>query len=504
MMPAVLTVGALALAGCGGGSDTPAQSTEMSGGLAPGAARTVDGKVYTCARDRTENCEFDAADPPEEDGNGITITDAPPPTSTSASITTEADDAKSDADAAFKKAEDASDGDDPKTGYADVRGVSADAAANAKAILDAETEINAALAAAKAALAKAEALPDTAVGKARLVASIEADVEEIEGNQKTVKDLADEIRGKKSTPNTAAHWGTEAAKGLDLALKAFVANPAGTQPLLVNVDADDVLFHGTTRPDGAKNFNNVAVKGEVLATTALTAAEFGASSIGAAIENGATDLPGSFTCLSASGCEAVDIGDKIGDGWHFIITANPEYWYVKNGDGEYTQAVFAEWGMWFSDGAAPTDPKLVNAFAGMGVGSGSLVSGDTDVDDSLDGEATYTGEAEGLSTFRASTDGQAAAAVRSGHFTADVELKASFGATAMLEGMIDGFEGPAVNAGWKIEIEKGNLGSPLNVKDGGHFTHETYGEAGQRPTGIVGRFGKDFSDGAVTGVYHAD
>ena len=60
--------------------------------------------------------------------------------------------------------------------------------------------------------------------------------------------------------------------------------------------------------------------------------------------------------------------------------------------------------------------------------------------------------------------------------------------------------------GWEIEVD-GNLDADgagtLTVTDG-RFSYETYGEANQRPTGIVGQFGKNFSDGAVAGVYHAD
>ncbi len=490
-MPAATLAGALALAACGGGSDSP--GTVM---LTPQKACEDGGGTW--------------------DGDANMCTRTPVSTPTQLSITAEADTAKSAADAAFKKAADASDGGNkmPKTGFAAVQGVSADATANAMAILDAETEINAALADARAALKKAEALPATAVGKVRLVESLEGDIKTIEANQKTVMALAKEIRGKSRTkPHDAAHWGTEAAKGLDGALLNSNGNIKSISARMNTeiADASGVLFHGSTRPDGARNFNNVFVKGEKLGDTggavALPKAEAGISvSTEVSLENGTTDLEGTFTCVSESGCAAVAVGGEIGDGWKFIIAAaDQNKWYVKDG-GTYGPVNYLEWGMWFdaSDG--------VKAWASRGAGSAALVATDRGVigaNAALDETATYTGDAHGLSTFRASTAGEDAKAVRSGHFMADVELKATFGDAPMLEGMIDNFRGDAVNAGWKVEIEKGTLsadgmGDNLPaVKDGGRFSHQSYGEADRRPDGIVGEFGKDFSDGAVAGVYHA-
>ena len=510
LMPAVTLAGALALAGCGGGGGTtPPPPPE---GLAPGDSETVDGKVYTCDEDRTENCDFDEDNPPTEEEAeeaGIEITDArppAPPTPTQTSITTEADEAKADAEAAYEEVTDASTGTGNarthKTAYADVQGVSADAAANAMAILDAEPKIAAALAAAEAALEKAEGLDDDAVGKARLVASIENDIKEIKGYQETVERIAKDLRGSKSKAREASYWGTKVAKDLDTPLTTLAGTAAGNN---TGLSSDDVLFHGSTRPNGAKNFKNAPVKGETLT------GELPKSDPGASVEVTSTliiaGLPeeGSFVCVSADGCAKVDTGKEIGDGWYLLIgETSDDNWYVKNDAGNYERIRYLGWGMWFQ---ADRD-NAPQAWAGVGLGSEAFEAanrGVIGVNDNLDGTATYKGEAEGLSTLRTTVKGNLEAA-RSGHFKADVELTATFATQSELEGTIDNFRGDAVGNGWEIEVD-GNLDADgagtLTVTDG-RFSYETYGEANQRPTGIVGQFGKNFSDGAVAGVYHAD
>jgi len=284
-----MLAGALALAGCGGGNDSPAGGDGLKSCPAPNGKLMVE----------------DLADCPDGD-----------PGSGSDAIAGEADDAKGTADDAYKKAEDASKANVtmPKTGFADVQGVSSDAAANAQAILDAEAEIADALKDAQDALADAKALPEDAAGKARLVKSIEGDITDIEKNQKMVKALADAIRGpNKAKPRDAAHWGTEAAKGLDGALKTSVGNRSGDGSGLVA--ADDFLFHGSTRPDGARNFRNVPVKGEKLTGTLPKSdpgMQYPANNL--RMIAGIPHTDGHFICVSADGCAEVGSGKGIGDG----------------------------------------------------------------------------------------------------------------------------------------------------------------------------------------------
>jgi len=490
-MPAATLAGALALAGCGG-SDKPAGgSPETPPKCGPG----------TMLNDAKDGC------------------DASP---TSMSDIAKAEDmatkAMEAADAAFEKAKGASNDvsmkDGHKTGFADVQGKSADAAANAQAILDAEAEINKALEDAKKALEDAKALPEDAAGRARLVKSIEMEIEMIEKNQKTVKDRADDIRVRKAKPRDAAYWGTQAAEGLNTALITSVKTRTGNpSDLAMAIAGGKALFVGDTRLDGARNFMNEPLKGEKLTGGMLDKAGPGTSVQATSSGPNIAGLPmvdtAHFVCVSADGCAAVKTGEEIGDGWYFTDKgATKNRWYVKNKAGDaYEQAKYLEWGVWFDASDA------VKSFAGQGHGSDSFTTsanrGEIGVDDDLPGTATYEGDAHGLSTFRASKDGGPFKAVRSGHFTADVKLEATFGNEPKLEGMIGNFQGDAVNTGWKVEIKEGNLATSgmgeLNDEvDDGRFTYETYGEAKQRPTGIVGTFGKNFSDGAVDGVYHAD
>ena len=80
--------------------------------------------------------------------------------------------------------------------------------------------------------------------------------------------------------------------------------------------------------------------------------------------------------------------------------------------------------------------------------------------DSLtDTSADYSGSAVGMSvlkTTNAAGDGQD---IASGRFTADVSLTAEFGATAMLSGHIDGFEGSAVNENWRVTLVRRAIGT---------------------------------------------
>ena len=474
--PLTLSAAALALflAGCGGSDDTPSETADMN-------------------------------------DNGGGATNPVPNTPASEAVSRDANAAKAAAEAAHKKAADASDeaNKNPKVGYAAVLGVSATAVANAQAILDANGEIADALEDAKAALEAAKALPASTASKDRIVKSIEDNIETIEEQQKTVMALAKEITGPSvRNPRTPAYFGTKAAQDLDEELMTFATDdrpavgPATPLAIALAVseaaDPDDILFGGNTRTSAMKNFNNVVAKGETLSGNQnLAESEQGQSRFGAI-----GGLAGVFTCVTTE-CAAVNAGKEIGDGWRFTITDDEDAdngaealkWYFKDDNGDYQQARYLEWGMWF--GGTPATPQ---SYAGPGAGSLATVeTGNTGVIADTTNTATYIGEAAGLATvFGAGSDGEAAKVSRSGHFTADVELKATFSATPTLEGMIDNFQGGVAKTGWKVEIENNDVKG-----DSGQFTHVFYGESGNRPTGVVGEFGNVFPDGKVAGVYQA-
>jgi len=154
---------------------------------------------------------------------------------------------------------------------------------------------------------------------------------------------------------------------------------------------------------------------------------------------------------------------------------------------------------------------------------------------SLAGNATYSGDAHGLSARRVGTGDDRTTA--SGHFVADVELLAIFGAIPTLNGTIDNFRAVAgsghVDPAWSIPltatvpavIPAGRIGEDIRggYYDGNKVVHgrwgwQAYGEMGndqgqrfqQRPTGFFGDFETLFYDadenltGAAAGFYHAE
>ena len=67
--------------------------------------------------------------------------------------------------------------------------------------------------------------------------------------------------------------------------------------------------------------------------------------------------------------------------------------------------------------------------------------------------ASYTGKAAGISV-RDKT---------SGHFTADVDLTATFGESPMLGGTISGFDGKAANPEWNVMLDDTALGGTAAI-----------------------------------------
>ena len=233
-------------------------------------------------------------------------------------------------------------------------------------------------------------------------------------------------------------------------------------------------------------------------------------------------IAGALHCYDAA-CSAP--GTTFGAGWHFVPSETDNR-YERKSDGDYMQAQYVEWGMWI------TGTNTVNGYIGKGLGSAvlrttaagtgagevSFTRGASSV--TTDVRATYSGAAVGLSATQKGTG--AAATHASGHFIADVELKAVFGATveeAKLNGEIDNFRdaagngGSHVNTAWSLDlVEKEGWGTPVadgtfeNDIDGG-WTAQGYATGTgtkHQPDGIFGRFNAQFSDGAAAGVYHTE
>ncbi len=96
--------------------------------------------------------------------------------------------------------------------------------------------------------------------------------------------------------------------------------------------------------------------------------------------------------------------------------------------------------------------------------------------------------------------------IKFGEFTADVTLKAVFGASASLAGTIDNFEGDAVDPKWSVGLQKvtdADLtfalddASPNSIAQGsggetGRWSALAYGQREKRPEGITGAFNAYF------------
>ena len=204
---------------------------------------------------------------------------------------------------------------------------------------------------------------------------------------------------------------------------------------------------------------------------------------------------------------------KFAGSWYFTPTDGDEH-YVKNADGTayMPETLFASYGHWLTTSAVDANATqwTVHTFATSGGGTTySLAAADDENEFGDDDTATYSGPAAGMSvhkTDNAAGDGQD---IASGRFTAEVTLTAMFGATPMIGGTIDEFDGSAVNENWTVKLEDATLaagGTPttgMTVTTGrdGTWSNAAYGADAARPTGVFGGFTAHFSDGHAAGAY---
>ena len=201
--------------------------------------------------------------------------------------------------------------------------------------------------------------------------------------------------------------------------------------------------------------------------------------------------------------------------------ANAAGVFARRPDPTESPALYADYGMWL-DGTDAT-PALETR---MGLVDPDGVAGTADLttaattDNGLAATATYRGETRGLSARGTGTGDTATTA--SGHFTADVTLNATFGASPTLGGTIRNFrsadpagQGTAHVGSWTVDLadtppaagdipdapftNTGTVGRPT----GGGWSAYAYGEDGARPTGFHGGFEADFADGAAVGQFDA-
>ncbi|MCY4243494.1 MAG: hypothetical protein OXD36_17360 [Rhodobacter sp.] len=485
-MPAVTLAGALALAGCGGGSDTP---TNPGGG------------------DKTpkELCE--------ERGTGYTYTEegnlcTPPATPKSAAAYE--GEATAAIAAANKLVKDATEANDALTA-ATVDGVSNTVMTNAVMVRGAPASIEAEIAKAQAALDALEARTD-----ADSMAAAKRVKEHITGLEKMVAPRSALVRNAAAIKASGKGSPEQRAQAAAAAVHADLSGLPGTARAAVAPSAGVVPATGVFGAGNSRTAAMVRLAGESMEGLTSPGSGLAASGEGVTVDGDHILTGFDAYCDSSTGCKAVTADGTIGAGWIFVPTGTVgQNYYMLNPDGTaYSQAAFVEWGLWVND---PTDDEddafNLNRFAGQGVGSATRVRGNfaarTD-ENGLDAKATYKGTAHGLASRLGSTsDGSERKATQSGQFGATVSITAEFAAGATeLDGTIDQFTGGIANPNWKVEFEDDDYDGSRAVilADSGttqRVTVDNYGKAAERPAGLFGVFEKTWDDGAAAGIYHA-
>ena len=156
-------------------------------------------------------------------------------------------------------------------------------------------------------------------------------------------------------------------------------------------------------------------------------------------------VPGMYYCTPASGdmCGATvaDMGFTLGGGVWMFKPANPE---TKLMDTSAPDAIYASYGWWLhksEDGNTYT-ASAFHAYKGTDAGTVGI--------DTLRGSAKYTGGAAGKYALRSLTGGTNDA----GHFTADVELNATFATDHKISGAINNFKvgDDGESRDWSVEL----------------------------------------------------
>ncbi len=243
---------------------------------------------------------------------------------------------------------------------------------------------------------------------------------------------------------------------------------------------------------------------------------------------------GSLYCDRTSGCSTIN--GNLRSGWYFtpVVRSSQQSsigydttlarYQDSDNDGTWEVVGYVDYGMWL-DGV-DTSLALHRRVDWVGPGNPAATLDFTTV-----GTATYTGKASGLSARKTDVEGNDVYA--SGHFEADVELRATFDPLdATLEGTIDNFRSVAgsghVDTTWSLDLQSTELSGSsditgmISLTDGtadrnadGRWSADSYGNTGEYPTGFYGGFEVEFqvpdSDdpnqtdviGVAAGVYEA-
>ena len=235
------------------------------------------------------------------------------------------------------------------------------------------------------------------------------------------------------------------------------------------------------------------------------------------------DIAGTVFCAGDNcGTATDDEGTTLTGSWYFTPT-NEDERYVRNAadTGYEKETLYAKYGYWISGtDAAP----IINTYAMAGETTTNMIGLDLATVNTGEGatltdtSADYAGEAIGMSLVKA-FDSQGAieeGSLKTAGFTADVALKATFGLTPRLGGMVTDFVGDAVfnttdvNRQWEVNLLEKDINAIIPTFDNGTTTASGqdgvwsatgFGPTGGRPTGFFGTFNAHFSNGHVAGAY---
>ena len=277
-----------------------------------------------------------------------------------------------------------------------------------------------------------------------------------------------------------------------------------TWAMIVGEDNVMKMRLGTIDSSGALTAGNAEVS--VASLEGMTAADVSTTDLTTVNTDGGTaagdymGIVGAVVCLGGTdGCSITD--GKLGAGWYFSPSL-PMAYYEKVGDAtDYTVELYVNYGHWLvvDDGAGTAtgnDGQVAvityAALSGTDPGNGVWTAADpaSTTPGLRASSATYSGMAAGRSVHKTLDGDGMVTDIQSGRFTADVMLTATFaGAGSTLGGMIDNFQGDAVDPLWEVTLNAATINDGANLTDGvteatgqdGDWTADAYGATTDRP-----------------------
>ena len=429
LLPAALLVAMLALAGCGGGDDTPVAPTEPTEPTEPPGPTALE----TASDEQAKALAAEAA-----------------------------------AEDLLEKAVAASE----ELGTKDVDGSSMMASENAMLVLMAETAIMAEYEKAKAAHTAAQAAHTAAPAeqKARIAVMVAAAMDAADAIKAILdaEDVADtedgslaeavaRVRTGAKTTDTDAMIAQAKAKAVATAIAAAIKNqipdataspaitlgpiaplssaPAGAtmRAGLAGMTFAEITGGNVKHATSIKDFKSGADPATASAF-ALPAAGAAGTTIGTAVAATYMGIPGALDCLAGETC-TYDSTGKITGVVNFTPSSQTNLWAQATYGGDYAQVTnTATYGHWLTAAGAVMLHADNSSSTGLNWERAATSTTVT--------TAEYTGKAGGYSEKTTGTG--AAATSASGTFTADVTLNATFGAgatDALLGGSISNFTG---------------------------------------------------------------